>query len=255
MLGAGANPCVRPIGSTACDTILTQLQRSLDAIAVVAVAPECAACGGLLHTVRDGAVCEACWKAVLAAAPPRAGLGEGRARTLDALRSISGHEGALRRVIHALKYGKRRSVARPLGRLMREHAADVLAGADVAVPVPLHWTRRRERGFNQAELLARELGLPVMAALRRTRRTRPQVELPAPDRLTNVAGAFALRRRDAWRMRRGRRRHPLAGRTVVLVDDVCTTGATLEACARVLEQAGAVSVRAVTAARVPTPLV
>jgi len=231
------------------------LARALDAIAIVLFAPECAACGTLQATLRDGAVCSSCWEAVRAVAQPPGGIGKGDDRThhLARLRAIASYDGALRRVIHALKYGKRRSVARRLGRLMRDHAADVLAGADVAVPVPLHWTRRRERGFNQAALLARELGLPVLAALRRARRTRPQVDLVARDRLTNVAGAFALRRRDAWRLRICRRHHPLAGRTVVLVDDVCTTGATLDACARVLTQAGAVSVRAVTAARVPMP--
>jgi ComF family protein len=143
-------------------------------------------------------------------------------------------------VVHALKYEGRRSLARPLARLMRRRGADVLDGADYLVPVPLHPSRRRQRGFNQAEDLARHIGLPVLSALRRTRATRPQLDLPAAQRHRNVRRAFALTQGG---------RHA-AGRTVVLVDDVSTTGATLQACARVLKEAGAAEVRALTAARV-----
>ena len=129
---------------------------------------------------------------------------------------------------------------------MRRHGAELIEGADLAVPVPLHWRRRLDRGFNQAEALARELGLPVCRALRRRRRTPPQVELPADARHANVRDAFAL----AWRQRIGAR--PLSGAIVVLVDDVSTTGATLDACALVLKRAGVTQVRALTAARVAT---
>ena len=170
-------------------------------------------------------------------------------------RAIGGYDGALRDIIHALKYGKRPSIAPRLGRLMRQHGADALADADIAVPVPLHWSRRRWRGFNQAELLAAQLGLPIGHVLRRVRRTRPQVALPARARQANVEDAFALRRPDRWHWPGWLRLHEAAtvdGLTVVLVDDVCTTGATLEACARVLRHAGAKEVRAITAARVAT---
>jgi ComF family protein len=161
----------------------------------------------------------------------------------------------LRDIIHALKYGRRQSIAPRLGRLMRDHGADVLAGADIALPVPLHWSRRHWRGFNQAELLAAHLGLPVGRLLRRVRRTLPQIDLPARERHANVDGAFALRRRDTWHwpVWLGHRvTTTLAGLTVVLVDDVSTTGATLEACARVVKRAGASQVRVITAARVAT---
>ena len=125
---------------------------------------------------------------------------------------------------------------------MREAGREVIEGADAAVPVPLHWLRRRQRGFNQAALLASGLGLPICHALRRARRTRAQAGLPAGERRLNVSGAFRL----AWRCRRRR----LDGLVLVLVDDVSTTGATRDACARVLREAGAREVRVLTVARV-----
>ena len=127
---------------------------------------------------------------------------------------------------------------------MRARGADVLDDADWLVPVPLHPSRRRARGFNQAADLARHLGLPVCNALARIRETRTQTELPAAARHRNVSGAFSLASRA-----RGR----VPERVLVLVDDVSTTGATLEACALVLKEAGATEVRALTAARVVLP--
>lgn len=163
-------------------------------------------------------------------------------RAIDRARAIGQYDGALRSIVHALKYDGRRSLAKPLGALMRERGADMIAGALYAVPVPLHPRRRRMRGFNQAADLAAHLGLPVCAALRRVRATAPQADLPAARRHANVRGAFAA-------TRAARR---LAGATVVLVDDVSTTGATLDACARALKTAGVAEVRAITAARVAT---
>lgn len=122
---------------------------------------------------------------------------------------------------------------------MRHEARDVLGGASIAVPVPLHRSRQRTRGFNQAEELARQLGIPVVRALRRVRATPSQTDLPAARRHANVRDAFAVARRV-----------DVTGLRIVLVDDVSTTGATLEACAAALVKAGAVEVRAVTAARV-----
>jgi ComF family protein len=114
-----------------------------------------------------------------------------------------------------------------------------LIGADAAVPVPLHPSRHRQRGFNQAADLAAGLRLPLIHALCRTRATPSQSTLPAALRHGNVRDAFAPRR-SASR---------LAGGTVVLVDDVSTTGATVEACARVLKECGVREIRALTAAR------
>lgn len=122
--------------------------------------------------------------------------------------------------------------------LMRERGSEVLDGCDVVVPVPLYPLRQLSRGFNQADELAPFLNLPVSKALRRTRNTGSQADLPAASRHGNVRGAFAVTRDNDIR-----------GRCVVLVDDVSTTGATLEACGRTLLEAGAREVRAIIAAR------
>jgi ComF family protein len=148
--------------------------------------------------------------------------------------------------IHELKYQGRRRVAGRLAEVLLTAASAraLLAPGAVLVPVPLHPRRRRERGFNQAELLAQELSRRTRleiaaAALVRRRPTAPQTGLSAAERRANVRGAFAVRRRAQ-----------VAGRVVVLVDDVLTTGATATACARTLSAAGASEVRLLTVARV-----
>jgi len=237
-----------------------RLRTAVDAVLSVVLAPSCAACDQLLEHPTRGPVCDACWASIRPLTPPlcdqcgdplpawraisvplalcprcrRAG------RFIDRARAIGPYDGALRAIVHAIKYEGRRSLARPLGALMRHRGADVLHGAGCVVPVPLHPSRRRERGFNQAADLAGHLDLPVVAALRRVRATPTQTGLPAAQRHRNMREAFGL-------TRAGR---TLRGVTVVLVDDVSTTGATLEACARVLKEAGAGEVRALTAARV-----
>ena len=145
-------------------------------------------------------------------------------------------------IVHSLKYERRRSIAPPLGRLMRERGAELLRSADVVVPVPLHPRREYQRGFNQAEDLAVHLGIPVARMLARVRHTHSQIEFPKHERRENVKDAFAFCPDP-----RSLIPDPCIA---VLVDDVSTTGATLEACARVLKANGVREVRALTAARV-----
>jgi ComF family protein len=216
--------------------------------------PACAACARPLIEPLSGAVCAACWADVRAAAVPISERLEGAA-AIDTCLSLGEYEGRLREIIHALKYDSRRSIVPVLGAMMRHVGDALLLDASGVVPVPLHARRQRARGFNQAADLAMTLGPPVMHWLRRRVATPPQVDLAAHDRFLNVRDAFALSR-DPWLLSRHvwtpqpRGRLPLDDQLIVLVDDVTTTGATLEACARVLKAAGAKEVRAITAARV-----
>ena len=229
------------------------------------LAPGCAVCGTVLDEPTRGPVCAACWLTVpritppvcdrcgdpLAAAPTEA-PGAAHCRRcrrphplIRRRRAVGPYEGPLRRLVHALKYEQRHTLGPPLGRLMRHAAGELLADVDCVVAVPLHPRRQRARGFNQAAELAAQLGPPVVDALPRTRATAPQTALPAGQRRRNVRGAFAPVRRFGIRPGRA----PVEGACVMLVDDVTTTGATLDACARVLRRAGAREVRALTLAR------
>jgi ComF family protein len=215
----------------------------------------------------DGPVCRACWSRVRPVAPPacftcgqplpswrtislaleRCAACRRRPPAFDRGAVACDYEGELRAIIHAFKYDGRRSLAHPLGRLLRDAGRAVLEDADAVVPVPLHPWKRIHRGFNQSADLARTLDRPVLSLLARVRATRAQAGLSPGQRRRNVAGAFRL---TPWR-RHARTR--VAGRILVLVDDVMTTGATLDACARVLKQAGAREVRTLTLARALPP--
>jgi ComF family protein len=229
--------------------------------------PACAACDALLERPLAGAICDRCWLGIAGVAPPwcarcgdelpawQSGDAEcarclSRPPSFSIARSAGRYEGPLRDIVHAFKYRHRRLLAEPLGRMMRHAGADVLDGADAVVPVPLHPLRRVRRGFNQADDLARQLGLPVWRALRRSRRGPPQAGLTASARTANLTSAYGVSVTWALRARLGG--SPLRDRVVVVVDDVMTTGATIEACSRVLLEAGAKSVRALTAARAVT---
>ena len=161
------------------------------------IAPPCAVCECVLSQPLDGAVCDRCWGTVVVSA--------GTVRTSDVITAagaIGEYDGALREIIHALKYQGRRSTASRLAGLMAERGAPILAGADAVVPVPLHSRRERERGFNQAADLARGLGIPVLDVLRRRHSTRPQVDLPAAERHRNVKDAFEVIGRSHRRLGR-----------------------------------------------------
>jgi len=163
---------------------------------------------------------------------------------LEGLRSMAWHVSPLQEAVHALKYEGVRVLAAPLGELLAQRWVQDPLPVEVIVPVPLYRLRLRQRGYNQALLLARELAtrlsLPLCAdVLQRVRNTRSQVGLSRRERWENVWGAFQCSA-DAF-----------AGARVLLVDDVCTTGATLEASAAALREAGARSVWALTLARAP----
>jgi ComF family protein len=158
---------------------------------------------------------------------------------VDLARSAGLYEGSLRKIIHAFKFEGRRGLAEPLAAMMRTAGAPILVGADAVVPVPLHPWRRVRRGFNQSDDLARRLGPPVVRALWRVQATVPQTGLTSAARRRNLRHALMVSPLSS---------RAVANRTFVVVDDVRTTGATLEACARVLKTAGAKEVRALTAA-------
>jgi ComF family protein len=237
------------------------LSRIADSLLAVLLAPACAACDLPLSHPSQGPVCGNCWNTIGSFTPPLCGrcgdplpswrvLGEDarlclcprcrrRPSALSGSRAIGAYDGSLRAIVHAFKYEGCRSLSRGLGARLRESAADLLSAADIVVPVPLHRSRRRRRGFNQAHELAGRLGVPMVKALRRVRATPSQTDLPAAARHDNMRNAFALARGQS-----------VEGLRIVLVDDVSTSGATIESCARVLRAAGAADVSAVTAARV-----
>lgn len=162
---------------------------------------------------------------------------------IDGIRSPFQFDGVMRQAIHQLKYQNLRALVEPLAILLRDYFDNNFLPADTLVPVPLHPRRIRERGYNQSVLLARELGklinLPVVVdCLTRRQHTPPQARTPTvEERRTNVSGAFTCR--GQW----------LRDKQVLLIDDVATSGATLDACAAILKAQGATSVWGLVVAR------
>ncbi len=193
-------------------------------------APHCACCGAPFeHDRGDGALCAPCL-----AEPPR----------FTAARAAMAYDGPAREVLLGFKHADRQHLARVMAPHLVRAAGRLLTPAALLVPVPLHWTRLWRRGFNQAALLAQAVGRLAHAevsvdALVRVRATRLSKGLGRTARASNVRGAFRVARRQA-----------VKGRDIVLVDDVLTTGATADACARHLRRAGAQSVTVLTWARV-----
>jgi ComF family protein len=220
----------------------------------------CPACRDL---VTDSGVCPACWsKLAFISAPycPRLGIpfaydpGPG-ILSMQAIadppayqraRAAVRYDDVAAKLVHAFKYGDRLDLAPLLGRWMARAGKDLFAGADALVPVPLHWRRLWARRFNQsaalAEAIARESGIAVAhAALRRVKPTVQQVGLSRAERATNVQGAFRVDPSG---------KAEVTGRRLIVIDDVLTSGATSDACARALLRAGAAQVDVLVFARV-----
>lgn len=186
--------------------------------------PTCARCGYPLFHAR--AKCSECLAHPL---------------TIHRIRSVVWHEGAARQAVHALKYARRRDVAPLLANFLASDLETFNVRFDLVTSVPLHPTRELERGYNQAELLAEKVAhahnLPYRRAVKRIRATADQVGMNGQARRANVANAFQAEPSQ------------VANKIVLVIDDVCTTGATLDACATALVQAHACAVYGMTLAR------
>jgi ComF family protein len=235
-----------PADCRICNTPLTNVTRI----------PVCAACLREPEPIHTEYACVACRMPFVNPYPLDA---EGKcalcrlgATGFDAVYAYGSYEATLRTLIHLFKYEKIHPLAKPLAGFM----ARVLPREerfDCVVPVPIHWRRRLERGFNQSELLAQQIArrwnVPVRQMIERRKSTTPQAGLTNSKRRANVRGAFALK--GPWWGRFGRQmdRKPLMGMRVLLIDDVLTTGATASACARILKRAGAKHVALATVGR------
>lgn len=232
--------------------------------------PLCLGCSEIVEA--PGALCAACWQGFSFVAPPFCARcahpfaqhpGEGalcsgclaRPPHYRRARAALVYDDRSRRLVLPLKHGDRTDIARACGGWMARAGAELLAEADLVAPVPLHWRRLFMRRYNQAQLLARVVVRESAAGpgarlapdlLRRRRWTGSQTGLRARERRGNVRQAFDIHPR--WLA-------DVAGKTVLLVDDVLTTGATVEACARVLQRGGARHVDVLTLARVVRPAV
>jgi ComF family protein len=244
--------------------LTSTLQRTVRASGRMAVdmllPPRCLSCSEPLD--RHGALCSECWPQMrwlrapwceCCGLPFAHGLGQGalcggclaKAPKFASARSALAYDKGSNRMVARFKYQDATLLAPVLGEWMLRAGGEVLNGVEVIVPVPLHWRRLLWRRFNQAALLAGEIrrhtAIPLLAnGLQRTRHTRPQASLTREQRKKNVRGLFRVRPSQ---------RTALSGKIVLLVDDVHTTGATLEACSRALLRAGAKEVRCLTLAR------
>jgi ComF family protein len=236
------------------DFVRTAALRVLD----FALPPRCAGCGVVVSDVHS--FCPDCWRQIeflgnsgcstcglplQATEQTSCGACLARPPRIARIRAAVAYDELSRSLAIRLKYGRKVAIARTMARYMAPLVA--AGGEQLLVPVPLHRTRLWMRGFNQSALVARELSRRLgiasdSLALRRMRRTPPLKGMSPLQRRKTVAGAFRVRDKAA-----------IAGKTVILVDDVLTTGSTADACARTLKRAGAARVELVSWARVVKP--
>jgi ComF family protein len=237
------------------------LRAGLDALVGVVYPPSCIACQAATGSAQ--ALCPSCWSGIgfierpyceRLGTPFAVDLGAGLlspAAIADPpvfarARAVCRFDGTARELVHRLKYGDRQELALSLGAMMAQAGRELLPDADLIVPVPLHrsrlWTRRFNQAAALANVIARGAGLPFApAALSRVKRTRQQVGLTRAQRAENLQGAFKVPPAA---------RPGIEGRRILIVDDVLTTGATVNAAARALLRAGASAVDVLTFARV-----
>ena len=240
---------------------ITPIRRSLRWVLNAVLPPQCLACDVIVET--PGRLCGACWRSIDFVRSPQCDacglpfeldMGPGALcgacaadrPPFDRARAGMRYGGIARDLVLAFKHGDRTHAAPGLARLMADAGRELVAAADICLPVPLHRWRLARRRFNQAALLAQELAREadlavLLGALRRVRRTPSQGSLSRRARYRNVRGAFQLNHKVA---------SEISGQTVLLVDDVYTTGATVSECSRVLRRAGAKTVDVLTLARV-----
>ncbi len=243
------------------DASFARLRAPIRSILDAVLPPRCLACG--VETDSAGALCSECWSKVDFLTPPHcaccgrpfefevapASFCSACARQKPSFaraRAVFRYGDVSRALILRFKYGDRTDAAPAFGQWLARAGKELLEQADLVLPVPLHRFRLFTRRFNQSALLARAIGRESDVAvavdlLVRTRNTRTQADLSPVQRTRNVRGAFTVRPR--WRNR-------LVGANLLLVDDVMTTGATVEECAKTLLEAGAASVDVITLARV-----
>jgi len=226
----------------------------IDAILNLLFPQSCVLCGTQVFERRWSVACPQCWSELehlskpfclqcgmpAAAIETRCGACRRGDHAFDFARSLFVFNDPMRGIIHHLKYSARVSLAKPLGHQLRACLGSEGFKAQAVIPVPLHRSRLRERGFNQAEVLARQLGLGVHTRLLRRRKNTPsQTGLSRSQRVLNLSAAFEVRGTPP--------------ETVLVVDDVYTTGSTLHEIARTLKRAGAKRVEVLTVARVLLP--
>lgn len=214
----------------------TALQQVWDQALNLIFPARCLGCGKV-----DVVLCATCQRALLETPTPAQ---VAPLPPLTEMASTAVHRGVIREAVQALKYDNNRLIAEPLGNRLVEQVRAKGWTFDMVIPVPLHSARRRERGYNQSELLASTLAdamnMPLVTnAVERTRLTRSQVGLNARERRLNLVDAFAGRPDQ------------VSGKTILLIDDVYTTGATLGACAQALLDAGAAAVYGLTVTAAP----